>query len=228
MLFPEEVSSFFSDCQSPAYLKATSASSLSLEQLQSSALVALKFSKQIPVTDILAEYQGIRSLLVSNHNTYPHSVSYKWKAVALHGLGNQQVDNFVRYGAWADESEVPYAWTNCSTLCPLTRKFIESLPYERLERVRFMVLGPKGFTRPHRDGKSKPNEGRLCWLNIALDNPAGSFFKFKDFGYVPFENGVAFSLNTRHEHAVVNFSDQDRVHLIVHGRPSENFLDWFM
>jgi hypothetical protein len=46
------------------------------------------------------------------------------------------------------------------------------------------------------------------------------------FGVVPFQEGDAFLINIRHKHAVINFTDQERIHMIgfgVYGNKTEDF-----
>ena len=52
-----------------------------------------------------------------------------------------------------------------------------------------------------------------------LGNPDEFYFKMSDKGCVPFQNGRAYILDVSNEHSVVNLSNQERVHMIVHGHP---------
>ena len=60
---------------------------------------------------------------------------------------------------------------------------------------------------PHEDG-----EGRIFGpLNIAINNPEGCEFYFKDHGKVPFQQGRGVFLNLGETHAVYNNSDKPKV-----------------
>jgi hypothetical protein len=43
---------------------------------------------------------------------------------------------------------------------------------------------------------------------------------FKDIGTVPFKVGRGFMLDIGREHIVVNDSNEDRYHIIIHGKPT--------
>ena len=60
-------------------------------------------------------------------------------------------------------------------------------------------------------------------INIALNNPIGCDFVMKEWGTLPFTSGAANMIAVGYEHAVFNDSDEDRYHIIVHGRMGQ---DW--
>ncbi len=76
-----------------------------------------------------------------------------------------------------------------------------------------MKLEAGGYIMPHTDGK-----GRIFGpFNIAINNPEGCQFAFKNDGIVPFKQGRGVFLDLGREHSVWNNSNEDRYHLIVHG-----------
>jgi len=88
-------------------------------------------------------------------------------------------------------------------------------------RVRFMLLEPGGFISPHIDTE----KSSLSPVNIALNHPEGCIFKMEKHGVVPMKPGVAMMLDVGNRHAYINKSKEDRIHIIVHGKPSQKFKE---
>jgi len=142
-------------------------------------------------------------------NSYFHE---GWNAVTLHGIDPSKTEHFDRYG-FKTQEEANYHWTEVCEFLPTTVDFIKSLGYEQYDRVRIMKLKAGGYIMPHTDGK-----GRIFGpFNIAINNPEGCNFSFKDDGLVPFKKGRGVFLDLGREHAVWNNSNEDRYHIIVHG-----------
>lgn len=140
-----------------------------------------------------------------------HSYGHEgWESLTLHGLDYDKTEHWDRYG---NRDETHYRWTEVCEYAPYIVSLIKSLPYSKFGRVRIMKLSAGGYIMPHTDGP-----GRIFGpLNIALTNPDGCRFVFKDRGVVPFEPGKGFLLDIGNEHCVINDSKQDRYHIIVHG-----------
>ena len=68
-----------------------------------------------------------------------------------------------------------------------------------------------------------------CPINIAVIHPTDCHMVLEGYGRVPFEQGKAFLINIRNYHSVLNFSDQDRIHVIGHsygyGSKQQEFAD---
>ena len=60
-------------------------------------------------------------------------------------------------------------------------------------------------------------------LNFAINQPEDCEMVFENKGLVPFSNGVGFYLDVGRRHCVVNNSNEDRYHLIIHGRRNNDF-----
>ena len=70
---------------------------------------------------------------------------------------------------------------------------------------------------PHVDGP-----GRIFGpLNIAINNPNGCEFYFRNWGRVSFKQGTGNFLDIGNEHIVWNNSNEDRYHFIVHGEATD-------
>ena len=147
------------------------------------------------------------------HLSYSHE---GWAALTLHGIRPDATEHFDQYGL----SEADYKWTEVCKYFPTCTKFLKRLGYKNYDRVRIMRLAPGGYIMPHSDG-----EGRIFGpLNIAINNPEGCNFYFKDWGKVPFKQGTGFFLDIGNIHAVYNDSDEPRYHFIVHGHINENLI----
>jgi hypothetical protein len=161
---------------------------------------------------VSAELKSLKYFFVPHRdkdkvNSYNHE---GWSAVTLHGIDYDKTEHWDQYGF---EEEPKYRWTEVSDYCPHIVEKIKQLPYESFSRVRIMKLSAGGYIMPHTDGP-----GRIFGpLNIALTNPAGCKFVFKNYGEVPFSPGMGFLLNIGEEHCVVNESTEDRYHIIIHG-----------
>jgi aspartyl/asparaginyl beta-hydroxylase (cupin superfamily) len=83
-----------------------------------------------------------------------------------------------------------------------------------------MLLEPGGYITPHVDS----DINKLSPVNVALNTPTNCLFKMKDHdGYVPLYAGKALLLDVGNVHAVYNNSNEDRYHLIIHGKPNAEF-----
>lgn len=159
--------------------------------------------------------------LYFNHRAQDKKKGYGhsgWQSITLHGIDKDKTEHYTKYGFNSLE-EAGYHWTDVCELVPNVYKFLSSLPFKVFDRVRIMRLAPGGYIMPHSDGK-----GRIFSpLNIAINNPEGCQFIFKEKGKVPFEAGYGMVLDVGREHMVINFSDQVRYHVIVHGFYREDF-----
>ncbi|MFY0539355.1 aspartyl/asparaginyl beta-hydroxylase domain-containing protein [Nannocystis pusilla] len=76
------------------------------------------------------------------------------------------------------------------------------------------------------------SERKLASISIALNHPEGCRFLYRDRGVVhevPFADGRAFAVNLSYEHSVINDSQVDRFHLIVHVlRGNDRFRELFL
>ena len=149
------------------------------------------------------------------HLSYSHE---GWSAITLHGINSTATENYEQYG-YSSEEAANYQWTEVCDLFPKCAEFLKSLGYTKYSRVRIMKLRAGGYIMPHVDGP-----GRVFGpLNIAINNPQGCGFYFKDWGRVPFVQGRGIMLDIGNEHVVLNDSNEDRYHFIVHGTPGPDF-----
>jgi hypothetical protein len=157
-----------------------------------------------------------------------------WKSCCVHGIDVSKTGAWTNYG-YTDEKQVPYNWTELSHKTPSVKQFWQNnFPTERYRRVRFMELEPGCAIVPHSDMPGRlPGELGMDMLdfgvpiNIAVKHPKDCFMTLEGFGVVPFEEGKIFIVNIRHVHSVVNFSNENRIHVIGHsygyGNKKEEF-----
>ena len=82
-----------------------------------------------------------------------------------------------------------------------------------------MILESGGYINPHNDG----NQSLLGPVTIALNRPKNCLFKMEKHGIVPMTPGIVMLLDVSNKHAYINKSKEDRIHIIVHGKPSKEF-----
>ena len=157
-----------------------------------------------------------------------------WESCCIHGIRTDATQNWPEYVD--KETDDIYKWTELSEVSPSATKFWKDFPAEKYKRVRFMKVKPHGYISAHSDAPGKgyiPGEPADydplelgCPINIAIVHPKSCQMVLEGFGVVPFQEGDAFLINIRHKHAVINFTDQERIHMIgfgVYGNKTEDF-----
>lgn len=171
-------------------------------------------------------YKEAENLIDRFYDHRADSYGHGWKSLTLHGL-NDDTQSLYQYGE--DRSEVlkKLHWTWVADKCPITKKFlVDTWPAEFFNRVRFMLLEPGGYILPHQDRPD--DQKRLSVCNISLNNPEGCEFIMKDHGMIPFKSaGSAFLIDISNVHAVVNNSNEPRIHMIIHYEIGRRLRDFF-
>jgi len=140
-----------------------------------------------------------------------------WSALTLHGISKDKTENFDRYG-FKTEEEANYVWIPETRECPYLVDLIKTLPFKIFGRVRIMKLAPCGYIMPHNDTPDGGEYRRVFGpMNIALTQPVGCDFVMEGIGSLPFRPGKGFILDVGHNHCLINKSNKNRYHLIVHG-----------
>ena len=168
----------------------------------------------VPTNAILREYQNVKDKLVIHR---PEDGHKDWYAITLFGFGADKTNSHWEY---RKKREKPFV-TEIGERCMGTLQWVRSLPFARIDDVRFLVIKPKGYIAKHID---VPERNWLEPLNICLSYPQGNKFVLnnKEVHYVP---GMPLVLNIHYEHYVENNSDEERVHLLVHGKKKQEFWD---
>lgn len=142
-----------------------------------------------------------------------------WMTICIHGLGKHKFDRASVYG-YEHEDDAPYGWTEIADRCPVTKAFLQSLPYEKIYRARFTMLEPRGYSAPHIGRKENADYSHK--ISFALNHPSSFYFIMENHGLIPWREGRGFLLNVdENYHCVINDSDIPRIHLITMGKP-----DW--
>ena len=174
-------------------------------------------------TDLLLNECRAVDDLYFNHRSQDKKSGYGhtgWQSLTLHGIDKHKTEHYTNYG-FTNLNDANYHWTDACERVPNLYKFLSSLPFKVFDRVRIMRLAPGGYIMPHNDGP-----GRIFSpLNIAINNPENCHFIFKDQGIVPYIAGTGFVINVAQEHIVVNFSNEARYHIIVHGHYDKEFYN---
>jgi hypothetical protein len=179
----------------------------------------LKLNLSIPIKSFLKDEKLATNSYVNHRDAATGEGTHKgWASCTLHGISVEKTNHWSIYGY---DSEPEYHWTDLGEKTKHIKKFCESLPFERFVRVRFMRLSAGGHITPHDDNSDEVNWNNVWQLplpiNIAIDHPAACFMTIQDSGVVPFKSGDAYLVNILKTHSVINFSSQDRKHIIIHG-----------
>jgi hypothetical protein len=170
---------------------------------------------------MLKEANNIKHLFVKHRDEdTTGSYSHKgWKSICIHGIEYDKTNHFTAYG-YNSNDETPYKWTHIADKCPITTNWLKNnFPMEVYFRVRYMLLESGGFIFPHKDSQNNI----LSPINIALNHPENCIFKMEKHGVVPMKPGTVMLLDVGNTHAYINKSKEDRIHIIIHGKPNENY-----
>ena len=178
----------------------------------------LKLDLDIPHAQILEEAKNLRSWFVKYRDSETEYQHQGWHSLSLYGLAHNLPGAYDAYGYSDGESAgKDYIWTKAAELCPITYKWLtEVFPSNRFGRVRFMLLEAGGHISPHTDAPISHIEP----VNIALHNPKECVWHWSDNTTLDFKNGDVYAMNIGIEHSVVNNSQEDRYHLIIHHHDS--------
>lgn len=163
---------------------------------------------------------SIQDLFVEHRDGETHK---GWSSVCIHGEEYNKTQHWEVYkeNEGKTQQDIQYKWCEeVVSKCPVTYNFLKNLPFINTQRIRFMKLEPGGYILPHRDRELS----MLNPLNIGLNQPEGCIFRMKGKGDVPFpKDGGACLVDISNEHAVWNNSNETRIHIILHGTPTEEF-----
>jgi hypothetical protein len=177
-----------------------------------SRCASLKLDINSDVTEVVAELKSRAVELSVPHR--PDS-SHGWRAITLYGYASNMTDseNYYReIGVVDDTSKM--SWTDICQFFPKTVNWIKTnIPFDHLNRTRIMILEPGGFINPHRD-----HLGQMlgAGINVAFTHPDNIEFGLEGGGLVPWKAGEVRLIDIARHHAVVNNSNEYRIHLIVY------------
>ncbi len=181
---------------------------------RSSKVPWLKLNWDVPYSHIFREFKSIpKSEFVTQRMCDNH---VGWHATTIYGYGSSYTKSHWEYLHLKMKKKI----TSSGQFCPFSINWINKLPYQRIDDVRFLVVNPGGLIKPHIDVK---DQNWLEPVSIAINWPNNCEFKFTSHGTIPFYSGMAVILNVHYEHTVINNSDSPRVVLVIHGKKNERF-----
>lgn len=186
--------------------------------LQGGAGPWLELDLHIDYSSWQKEYHTVKNMFIAHRdNTNGEGTHSGWSASTLHGISWDKTNVWQTYRY---DREPNYSWTEVGKKCSSIQQFFKSLPCENLARVRFMRLSAGGWISPHNDLGSGIDWENIfnhpLPVNIAIDHPDNCHMVLEKEGVVPFSNGKAFLVNIFKNHAVINYSNKDRIHVIGH------------
>ena len=168
----------------------------------------------VPFNEIFCEAKRLSNFFVTHR---PEDKHKGWKAVTIYGYNSKNTKSHWEYlNLYKNKKKT----THAGKMCPKTLKWIETLPFSRIDDIRFLILNPKGVINPHID---VPDRNWLDPVSVAIHWPKQCQFKFTHKGFVPFATGKSFVLNIHYEHGVINHSNETRVNLLIHGKKRGDF-----
>ena len=184
----------------------------------------IPFLPMLPYADVDWDKMYHEAKSLSQHFV-PHRSheSHKgWSSLCIHGLSSVHTEHHTYYG-YEEREDAPYRWTDVSTWCPTITDFFQNdFDYTQYDRIRIMKLAPGGYIVPHRDAFDE-QQNKIGPTNIALNNPEGCDFIMNGAGVLPWQQGMTIKLNVFNEHCVYNDSDEDRYHIIAHGKAGDSW-----
>jgi hypothetical protein len=169
----------------------------------------LKLDLPVPYEQMYNEALSLRSKFID----YRSKDATGWHSLPIIGKSATEADSWQSYYTSAKDAATHMTWTSIADQCPVTVNWLEkTYPSNSFGRVRFMLLEAGGVIDFHKD----TDHSVLGAINIALNNPEGCKWHWRDGTSFQFEPGGAYAMNISYEHSIRNDSDQDRYHMIVH------------
>lgn len=138
-----------------------------------------------------------------------------WHSLAIHGYDKYTTDDWTSK-AYSFTEKPKYDWTEIADVCPVTKSWLQNnWKYKWYDRVRFMLLVPGGYIKPHADYEVR----KLAAYNVAINNPDGVEFVMEDAGMIPWQPGDARAIDIGRRHSVRHTGTEPRIHMIIHGAP---------
>jgi hypothetical protein len=183
-----------------------------------SGLSWLVLDIKVPYETISNEIKNISHLFVDHRDEY--NTNDGWQSFCLHGKSYDATreDEF-----YSDDREL--SWTNeALEFLPQTVEYFKNVwPCDSYSRLRIMKLAPGAVIEVHQDHIGSPRMGPI---NIAITQPNNCNFYVEGNGIIPFVPGSAVWLDVGNRHCVINDSDEDRYHIIVHQKnETKEFAD---
>ena len=176
-----------------------------------SDLKFLKLDLKFPYLEAYEEVKELTDLFVEYRSTYE---THGWSSLPIVGKSSTEPYAWKVYGYETAKHAAPdMKWTEIADMCPVTTKWLkETYPSNLYGRTRFMLLESGGIIEPHKDTEHSV----LGAINIAITNPNRCYWKWDDGETLEFSPGDVYAMNLSYTHSVINESNEDRYHLIIH------------
>ena len=178
---------------------------------------SLKLDLPLPQKEIEAEALSLMDEFVKHRgNEHPG-----WHSLVIHGYDKYTTDDW-RSKAYNFTEQPVYTWTDIADVCPVTVDWLKNTwNFKHFDRVRFMLLLPGGYIKPHADYEVR----KMAAYNIAINNPDGVEFVMEDAGLIPWQPGDARAIDIGRKHSVRHLGTEPRIHMIIHGAPGEKHAE---
>ena len=176
-----------------------------------SDLKYLKLNINFPHKEAYNEIINLKNKFVEYRSTYK---TQGWASLPIVGKSSTEPYAWNVYNYKDARAAAPdMQWTDIAELCPVTKKWLQEVyPSSSYGRTRVMLLEAGGVIEPHTDTEHSV----LGAINIAITNPKDCVWKWQDGETLEFNPGDVYAMNLSYEHSVVNPSQEDRYHLIIH------------
>lgn len=172
---------------------------------------SLKLDLDVPYKDMFAEASCLLDEFIK-HRGDEHP---GWFSLVIHGFDKHTTDDW-KSKSYSFKEKPNYTWTEVADKCPVTKNWLQKIwKYNKFDRVRFMLLQPGGYIRPHADYETR----KLAAYNVAINNPEGVEFIMEDGGLIPWCEGDARAIDIGRMHSVRHLGTEPRIHMIIHGEP---------
>ena len=104
-----------------------------MEFNRSSSVEWVSMDFNVPINGILREYNEIKDSLIIHR---PEDGHKDWCAVTLYGFGSDKTNSHWEY---RKKGLKPFI-TDIGKKCPGTINWVKSLPYSRIDDIRFLVI----------------------------------------------------------------------------------------
>lgn len=179
---------------------------------QSSNCPSLRLDMPVPHDEMTREAFALLDEFVK-HRGEQHP---GWKSLVIHGYDKHTTDDW-KSDAYSFKEKPNYTWTEIADKCPVTVNWLKNTwSFNSFDRVRFMLLEPGGYIKPHADYETR----KLAAYNVAVNNPNGVEFVMEDAGLIPWQPGDARAIDIGRRHMVRHMGTEPRIHMIIHGAPS--------
>lgn len=172
-------------------------------------IINMPLNLNFPHKEILKEVEPLLDNFVTHrtNDNYNYNVHFGWKGLVLRG------QHWFRTGD-ALMGDPDHHWTEVANMLDVTTEYFKSLPIDRKERIRFMLLEPGGRIAEHQDVK-KPR--LFSAINFCLTYPKGCTFHMND-KLVDWQPGDSRAMNLYFKHRCDNLSKERRLMMILHAK----------